>query len=185
MHRPKPLDLREVAKQFEEKLSKIKVCLFDVDGILTSGQLYWSGQEVGFNRFFDAQDGFGLKTLQRAGLKVGIITGGDSLGVIKRFQENLKLDFVYYGNENKLPAYEEILEKTGASPEEVLYMGDEFFDLPILKRVGFSATAPHASIEIRESVDYVTHREGGHACAREVIDLVRHVQGIIPKVEGL
>jgi 3-deoxy-D-manno-octulosonate 8-phosphate phosphatase (KDO 8-P phosphatase) len=179
------VDLRTVAKDYEEKLKKIKVALFDVDGILTDGRLYWSGEEVGFNRFFNAQDGFGFKMLQRAGIKVGIITGGDSLGVTKRFKENLKCDFVYMGNENKLPAFEEILDKEGVSAEEVLYVGDEFFDLPILKRAGFSATAPHASIEIREAVDYVTHREGGDSCAREVIDLVRYAQGITPQVEGL
>ncbi|MBT4791882.1 MAG: HAD hydrolase family protein, partial [Halobacteriovoraceae bacterium] len=67
--------------------------------------------------------------------------------------------------------------------EQALYMGDEFFDLPILKRAGFSATVPNASLEIRESVDYVTARESGNACVREVIDLLRFVQNIVPKIE--
>ena len=87
------------------------------------------------------------------------------------------------GNEDKRKAFAQILEKAKVLPEEVLYIGDEFFDLPILKQVGFSATVPSASIEIREVVDYVTIRDSGHGCAREVIDLVRHAQKIVPKIE--
>lgn len=176
------LNLREVSKEFAPKLSKIKVCLFDVDGILTNGKIYWASEEVGFNRFFHAHDGYGLKILMKAGLKVGIITGGDSIGVKNRF-EGLGVNYLYMGNEDKRMALAEILEKENITADEVLYMGDEFFDLPILKKVGFSATVPNASIEIRESVDYVTRRPSGEAAAREVIDMLRHVQNIVPEIE--
>ena len=176
------LNLPEISKQYADKLSKIKVCLFDVDGILTDGKIFWSGEECGFNRQFHTHDGYGLKILMRAGLKVGIITGGDSIGVKKRF-EGLGVNYLYMGNEDKRASYEKVLEESGFSEEEVLYMGDEFFDLPILKRVGFSASVPNASFEVREAVDYVTRRESGNACAREVIDLLRHVQGIVPEIE--
>lgn len=178
------LDLREISKQFEEKLKKIKIALFDVDGIMTDSRVFWAGEEVGYNRFFNTQDGYGLKVLKKAGLKVGIITGGSSVGVKNRFSD-LGVDFLYMGNEDKRSAWTDILEKTGVSEEEILYMGDEFFDLPLLKRAGFSATAPHASIEIQEAVDYISHRAGGDGCVREVIDLVRHAQGIVPDVEEL
>ena len=176
------LNLREISNKYSDQLKKIKVCLFDVDGILTDGRIFWAGEEVGFNRFFHTHDGYGMKVLMKAGLKVGIITGGDSLGVKKRF-EGLGVDFLYMGNEDKRSALDEILNKAGVSEEEVLYMGDEFFDLPILKRVGFSATVPNASYEIKESVDYVTCRESGDACAREVIDILRYVQDIQPIIE--
>lgn len=176
------LNLPEIAKQYEDKLKNIKMCLFDVDGILTNAQVYWDGEECGFNRAFHIQDGYGMKTLMRAGLKVGIITGGDSLGVEKRFTY-LGLDYVYMGNEDKRGSFEKILADSKLDKSEVLYMGDEFFDLPILKQVGFSATVPSASYEVRESVDYITHREAGMACAREVIDMLRHVQNIIPEIE--
>lgn len=176
------LNLREIAVQYEEKLKKIKVALFDVDGILTNSQVFWSGEECGYNRSFHTQDGYGLKTLMRAGLKVGIITGGSSLGVKNRFSD-LGLDYIKMGNEDKRQGFEEVLKDSGVKEDEVLYMGDEFFDLPILKRVGFAATAPHASCEIRDEVDYITHREGGHGCVREVIDLVRYAQGIVPEIE--
>lgn len=176
------LNLREVAKLHCEKLAKIKVCLFDVDGILTDGKLYWGGEEVGYNRQFHTHDGYGLKILMNAGLKVGIITGGNSIGVKKRFTD-LGVNFIYMGNEDKRASFSDVLEKAKVDASEVLYMGDEFFDLPLLKQAGFSATVPNASIEIREAVDYVSHRESGNACAREVIDLVRHAQGIIPSIE--
>lgn len=176
------LNLKEIALQHVEKLKKIKVALFDVDGVCTNSSVYWSGEECGFNRMFNTQDGYGMKVLMKAGIKVGIITGGNSIGVLKRF-EGLGLDFIKMGDEDKRKAYQEILDHTGVSEEEVLYMGDEFFDLPILKRVGFSASPPHASCEIREEVDYITYREGGHGCVREVIDLVRHAQNIVPEIE--
>jgi 3-deoxy-D-manno-octulosonate 8-phosphate phosphatase (KDO 8-P phosphatase) len=176
------LDLRSIAKKYEEKLKKIKLALFDVDGVLTNGLVYWSGEECGYNRFFNTHDGYGLKVLMQAGIKVGIITGGNSIGVFKRFTD-LGLDYVKMGNEDKREAFKEVLEHSQVALEEVLYMGDEFFDLPILTKVGFSATPPHASHEIRDAVDYVSYREGGQGCVREVIDLVRHAQGIIPKIE--
>ncbi len=176
-----PLDqkkaLKVTAQQFEAKLSKIKVCIFDIDGILTDGKISWEGDDVGFNRTTHALDGHGLKMLMEAGLKVGVISGGDSIGVRKRFIDNLKLSFTFFGNEDKREAYKKVLAM-GYKDEEILYMADEFIDLPILKRVGFSATVPNASLEIQEEVDYITYREAGDACAREVIDILRYAQKI-------
>ena len=178
----KGLQLKEIGDHFKEKLSKIKLCLFDVDGILTDGRVLWMGDEIGFNRQFHIRDGYGLKLLAAAGIEVGIITGGDSLGVVKRF-EQLGVKHIYMGNEDKRSAYEDILKKTGLDHEQVLYMGDEFFDLPILVKVGFSATVPNASEEVREVVDYVTVTEAGYGCAREVIDILRHANNITPPIE--
>jgi 3-deoxy-D-manno-octulosonate 8-phosphate phosphatase (KDO 8-P phosphatase) len=177
------LDLRSIAKPYMERLRKIKVALFDVDGVLTNGQVYWSGQEVGFNRFFHVQDGYGLKVLKNAGLKVGIITGGDSEGVIKRFSL-LGLDYMHIGNEDKRSAYLEVKKEANVDDEEILYMGDEFFDLPLIEKCGFGATVPHASLEVREVADYVTQREGGEGAVREVIDMLRYAQNIVPPVPG-
>jgi 3-deoxy-D-manno-octulosonate 8-phosphate phosphatase (KDO 8-P phosphatase) len=177
------MDLRKTAKKFEDKLKDIKIVLFDVDGILSTGHLYWSGEEVGFNRFFHTHDGYGLKMLMEAGLEVGIITGGNSLGVSKRF-EGLGIKHIYMGNEDKRASFEEVLKKTGLSADQALYMGDEFFDLPILKAVRFSATVSNASHEVQEEVDYVCERGSGNGCVREVIDMLRYAQGIVPNIEG-
>lgn len=173
--------LKVTALRFEEKLSKIKVCIFDIDGILTDGKISWEGDDVGFNRTTHALDGHGLKMLMEAGLKVGVISGGDSVGVRKRFVDNLKLTFTFFGNEDKREAFKKVLAM-GYKDEEILYMADEFIDLPILRRVGFSATVPNASLEIQEAVDYITYREAGDACAREVIDILRYAQKIPVKL---
>ena len=115
----------------------------------------------------------------KAGLKVGVITGGNSVSVEKRTSQ-LGLDFVYAGNEDKREAFKDVLKRYNVEADEVLYMGDELFDLPLLKKAGFSATVPNTSDEVKELVDYVTTRESGRGCAREVIDLVRYAQGIVP-----
>lgn len=171
--------LRETAKRFEDKLKKIKVAVFDLDGILTDAHVWWASEEVGFNRNFNIYDGYGMKILMKAGLKVGVITGGNSISVHKRVDQ-LGLDFCYAGNEDKREAFMDILKRFDVDPSEVLYMGDELFDLPLLRKAGFSATVPNTSDEVKEAVDYVTIRHSGQGCAREVIDLVRYAQGIVP-----
>jgi 3-deoxy-D-manno-octulosonate 8-phosphate phosphatase (KDO 8-P phosphatase) len=175
--------LKEYAEKFKDKLSKIKVCAFDIDGILTDGGITWWGEDIGFNRTCHIHDGYGFKILRDAGIKVGIISGGDSIGVRKRFIETLKLDFVFLGNEDKREAYKKLLAMDGGyKDEEILFMGDEFIDVPLLKRVGFSATVPNASLEIQEIVDYITHREAGDGCAREVMDILRYAQNLPVKI---
>lgn len=176
------MSLRETAKKFEAKLKKIKITVFDLDGILTDAHVWWASEEVGFNRNFNIYDGYGMKTLMKAGLKVGVITGGNSISVQKRVDQ-LGLDFCYAGNEDKRAAFLDIMKRYEVSAEEILYMGDELFDLPLLKKAGFSATVPNTSDEVKEMVDYVTIRHSGQGCAREVIDLVRYAQGIVPTLE--
>lgn len=178
------LNLKEIARPYFPKLQKIKVALFDVDGICTNAKVYWSGEEVGFNRFFNVRDGYGFKMLMQAGIKVGVITGGDSVGVLKRMTGlGLEKELMHMGNEDKRQAFEDVLSFCACDAQEVLYMGDEFFDLPLLKRAGFSATVPNASLEIQESVDYITHFGAGDGCVREVIDMLRYAQDITPRIE--
>lgn len=174
--------LRETAKKFEEKLKKIKVAVFDLDGILTNAHVWWASEEVGFNRTFNIYDGYGMKVLMAAGLKVGVITGGNSVSVFKR-TDQLGISFCYAGNEDKREAFLDIMKKYEVTADEILYMGDELFDIPLLRKAGFSATVPNTSDEVKEVVDYVTIRKSGEGCAREVIDLVRYAQGIVPKLE--
>jgi 3-deoxy-D-manno-octulosonate 8-phosphate phosphatase (KDO 8-P phosphatase) len=91
---------------------------------------------------------------------------------------------MFLGSEDKRAAFNEVLKKEAVDPSEILYMGDEFFDLPLLKRAGFSATVPSASLEIQESVDYITKKDSGRGCVREVLDMLRYVHGIVQKIEG-
>ena len=172
-------DLRAEAKKYASKLSGIKVVCFDLDGILTDGKVHYDGAEIGFNRSFCVYDGYGMKVLMGAGLKVGVITGGNSVSVQKRV-EQLGLDFCYAGNEDKRDAFRELMRRYGVKAQEILYMGDELFDIPLLQVAGFSATVPSAGVEVHEAVDYVTERLSGAGCAREVIDMLRYAQGIHP-----
>ncbi|MFP5491034.1 MAG: KdsC family phosphatase [Bacteriovoracia bacterium] len=177
-------DLKTEAKKIVSKLKKIKVACFDVDGILTDAKVYYDGAEMGFNRTFCVYDGYGMKLLMSAGIKVGIITGGNSLGVQKRV-EQLGLDFSYAGNEDKREAFKDLIKRYNVKPDEILYMGDELFDIPLLKAAGFSATVPSAGLEVREIVDYITERTSGDGCAREVIDLLRYAQDIHPVIDEM
>lgn len=174
-------DIKKVAEPYWDKLQKIKLFLTDADGVLTDGRVYWDSEEIGFNRFFHIADGYGLKMLMNGGIKVGVISGGDSPGLVKRV-ENLKLDFMKIGNEDKRQGYLEIVNEYGCSDEEVLYIGDEFFDLPLLRRVGLSVAPPHAAPEVKAVCDYITSRPGGQGCVREVADMVRLVQNIVPHI---
>ncbi len=176
------MNIQVTAKKFEAKLKKIKVLAFDLDGILTSSHVWWASEEVGFNRSFCIYDGYGMKVLMKAGLKVGVITGGNSVSVTKRVDQ-LGLDFCYAGNEDKRAAFLDLMKRYEVEASEILYMGDELFDIPLLKKAGFAATVPNACDEVKEIVDYVTERQSGMGCAREVIDLVRYAQNIHPVLE--
>jgi len=173
--------LREIAQKFKHKLEKIKVLAFDIDGVLTDGTICYDGAEMGWNRTFYVQDGYGLKMMMQAGFKIAIISGGSSVAVKERFEKLLPVDYFFVGNEDKRQAYNTILND-GFTDQEILYIGDEFFDLPLLKRAGFSATTPEASLEIQEAVDYVTVRSAGRGCAREIIDMLRYTIGFTPKI---
>ncbi len=169
--------LNSLVNRFERQLVNIKCVVFDCDGILTTGHVRYEGKEMGWNRTSHTSDGYGMKVLMNAGLKVGVVSGGNSEGVRKRYEENLALSFVFLGNEDKRDAYLKILDM-GFQDKEILYMGDELFDIPLLKRCGFAVTVPIASTEVKAVCDYVTERESGMGCAREVIDILRAVQNI-------
>jgi 3-deoxy-D-manno-octulosonate 8-phosphate phosphatase (KDO 8-P phosphatase) len=151
-------------------LSKVRLLLLDVDGIMTDGRITYDAQG-GESKSFDVKDGHGLKLLQRAGIRVGIITGRCS-PIVQRRAEELGIEIVYQGAKNKIEPYTSILREQGYRDDEIAYMGDDLVDLPILLRVGFSATVADAVAEVRERVHYVTDRPGGRGAVREVCELL-------------
>jgi len=156
-------------------LHPIKLLLLDVDGVMTDGGIYYSnaGDEM---KKFNVQDGYGIAKLQRAGLTVGIITGRAST-IVKRRAEELGIQEVYQNFENKLDAYETIKKKFHYIDANIAYIGDDEFDLPVLKCAGFSAAPADAVSLVRKHVQYVCLRGGGHGAVREVIDLILKNQG--------
>ncbi len=166
------------SKSWQQALPKakaIKLLLLDVDGVLTDGNLIYSheGKE---SKSFNTQDGFGLRMLQDSGVEVGIITARSSEALTRRGQD-LKISHLYQGSSNKLEAYKEICKKTGLKPFEIAYMGDDWLDMVLLKRVGLSIAPANAVIEIQEMVHYVTTLSGGHGAVREICDLILTATG--------
>ncbi|MBF0359469.1 MAG: HAD hydrolase family protein [Oligoflexia bacterium] len=179
-----PSPLKNIAKKFKKKLLPIKFLALDADGILTNGLVYYSGNEIEFNRYFNVYDGYIIKVLINAGIEVGVISGGNSIGLCKRI-DYLKINprYVFLGSEDKRDAYLQIKKLTNLSDNQICYMGDDLYDIPLLNRVGFAATVPDASIEVKAFADYVTKRRGGEGAVREVADLIRYAQGIYPLIE--
>jgi 3-deoxy-D-manno-octulosonate 8-phosphate phosphatase (KDO 8-P phosphatase) len=159
----------------QQKAERIKLLLLDVDGVLTNGQIIYdgAGNEL---KMFNVRDGHGLKLIQRAGIKVGIITGRKSDVVVRRAAE-LGIEILYQGAINKLEPYLEILQSTGLLDEQVAYVGDDLIDLPVLSRVGFSATVADADSMVRTRVDYVATHSGGYGAVREICDLLLKAGG--------
>ena len=149
-------------------LGRIKLLLLDVDGVLTDGRIIYDDRSSEA-KAFDVKDGHGLKLLQRAGFRVGIITGRQS-EVVARRAEELGISLVYQNAKDKRVPFGQILDDLGLSPEEVAYVGDDLIDLPILRQVGFAVAVADASPHIKPHVDLVTEKPGGRGAVREVCD---------------
>lgn len=155
------------------KLRKIKMLVLDVDGVLTDCRIFLdpSGE---WRRFFSVRDGVGVKRLVESGYTLAIITGSKSADIRDRVK-TLGIHHLYEGALNKIPAFSDLMAKTGLKLEEVAYMGDDHFDSPILMQVGFAATVSDAMEEVMSHVHYVAQRPAGNGAVREVCDLIyRH-----------
>ncbi|MCX7738543.1 MAG: HAD-IIIA family hydrolase [Hydrogenothermaceae bacterium] len=159
----------------EERLKKIKWAFFDVDGVMTDGRIILDGEGKEIKNF-NVKDGIGIHMLHMAGIRTGIITGRASRAVEKRAQE-LRIDILIQNSSDKLVDYLRIKREIGFSDEEVIFVGDDIVDLPILSRVGFAVTVFDAPFEVKSVCHYITSVKGGDGAVREVADLVLKVQG--------
>ena len=148
----------------------IRVAFFDVDGVLTDGALYFSAQGETLKRF-NTLDGQGLKLLQRVGITPVIITGRDSEPLRVRLQA-LGIYHAYFGTEDKRPAAEKTLQALGLSWQQAAAMGDDWPDLPVLRRAALACAPQNGHIEARAVAHYVTSTRGGEGAAREFCDLL-------------
>ena len=165
----------------QNRLKKLKLLILDVDGVMTDGRIFWLDGH-GWTRHFHIKDGYGLKLLMKCGIDVAVISGGDSQDVRHRM-DFLKIKHVFLGDEDKLKALDKIVEATGLSTEQMAFMGDDLFDIPVIERVGFSATVPHAVEPVKRRVHYITESLGGWGAVREVADAIRVAQGLGPYLE--
>ena len=162
-------------KSYKELLPQISTLIFDVDGVLTNGMVtvFPNGELV---RHMNIKDGYALKTAVDAGLHVCIISGGNNEGVRTRLQ-GLGIKDIYLGAHDKIKQYNEIVEKYNLKTKNVLYMGDDIPDYPVMKLVGLACCPNDAAPEIQEISHYISYKKGGEGCARDIIEQVLRVQG--------
>ncbi len=164
---------RPIPKALAAKMTRVKLFLCDVDGVLTNATVFiGDGREF---KEFHIRDGLGLRLLQRGGIKVGWISNRPSTATQQRADE-LKVDFLYQAQGSKVDAVEAILKRSGLDWDDVCYMGDDVVDLGALKRAGLAIGVPSAIDEVKDLADYVTIAEGGQGAVREVVGLILKAQ---------
>jgi len=168
-------DLNDLPTDIRDRAAKVRLAVFDVDGVLTDGKLCYSddGREL---KSFHVHDGFGLKRLMANGIEVAIITSRMSHMVTERTAE-LGIAHVYQGQENKLACYEQLIHALKLAPEQTSYCGDDLPDLPVMQRVGLAIAVANAHPWVHERARWRTRQRGGEGAAREVCDLLLVAQG--------
>ncbi len=165
----------ETNKQIEDRAKRIKVVIFDVDGVMTNGGLILGDDGLEY-KAFHSQDGLGMKLLKASGVQMALITGRTSNVVVKR-AENTGVARFYQGIEDKLEAFNELLKEFQISAEDCAFMGDDVVDLPPMRRCGFAVTVPHAMPLVKEHSHYITTRGAGNGAVREICELIMRAQG--------
>lgn len=153
-----------------EKARDIQLLLLDVDGVLTDGNLLYSGNGEE-SKAFNTQDGFGLRLLREAGVEVGVITARKSEVVARRATE-LKMRHIYQGVANKNEAFKEVMRVTGLKPYQIAYMGDDWLDLVLLQQAGLALVPANGAREVKEIAHFITERSGGAGAVRDACDLI-------------
>jgi 3-deoxy-D-manno-octulosonate 8-phosphate phosphatase (KDO 8-P phosphatase) len=158
-----------------EQAKKIRLFIFDVDGVLTNGLIYHTSNGDELKAFY-VHDGLGIKLLQRYGVHTAIITSRTSPLLLKRAKE-LSIEYIYQGQSNKTAAFEELSKIFSAKDDEIAYMGDDLPDLGLMKRVGLSIAPANAHPVIKEHASWTTTLSGGQGAVREICDIVLKAQG--------
>ncbi|HLI03529.1 MAG TPA: HAD hydrolase family protein [Terracidiphilus sp.] len=193
-----------MALSAQERARRIKIILFDVDGVFTDGTIWLvpgaaggklsaeleaahSGSDIGFGvqsktlvevKGYSAHDGMGISLARMGGLKCGVITKRISETVATRARD-LKLEYVYQGQAFKMKPIREIMEKEGITLEEICYVGDDIIDLPVLRQCGFAVAVANARPQVKAEAHYVTPNPGGYGGARDAIEFVLEAKGIL------
>ncbi len=184
-----------------DRARKIKIIIFDVDGVLTDGTIWLvpgpSGgkvldeirgkTDIGFGvgsttmveaKGYCAHDGTGISLARLGGLKCGVITRRISETVATRARD-LKLEFVYQGSAFKMQPIREICEKEGVTPDEICYVGDDVIDLPAMRGVGLAIAAANARPQVKAEAHYVTPNAGGCGAGRDAIEFILEAKGVL------
>jgi 3-deoxy-D-manno-octulosonate 8-phosphate phosphatase (KDO 8-P phosphatase) len=176
----------------QDRARKIKIVLFDVDGVLTDGTIWIYPMPVAMPdgsivtkmveaKGFSAHDGAGMTLARLGGMKVGVITKRISETVALRARD-LKLEFVYQGQAFKMKAVRDIMAKEGVTEDEIAYVGDDVVDLPAMRQVGLAVAVANAREQVKAEAHYVTPSKGGEGAGRDAIEFILAAKGILEQV---
>jgi 3-deoxy-D-manno-octulosonate 8-phosphate phosphatase (KDO 8-P phosphatase) len=162
--------------RFLQKLSQISMVIFDVDGVLTDNTVY-IGPDGFEQKRFNIADGLGIHMAQKYGLKIIFLSGRKSPATTSRAQE-LGITDIYQDSTNKLECYDAIKSKYSIDDEQIVYVGNDLIDLPIMKRCGLAVAVPDSPQSVLRTAHYVTQKAGGFGAAREILDMILDARGI-------
>lgn len=185
----------------QDRARKIKVILFDVDGVLTDGTIWLvpgrpdgglmdqarGTSDIGFGvesktlveaKGYCAHDGIAISLARLGGLRCGIITKRVSETVATRAND-LRLEFIYQGQAVKMNAIREICEKGGVTLEEICYVGDDIIDLPVMRKVGLAVAVANARERVKSEAHYVTPHGGGYGAGRDAVEFILEAKGVL------
>lgn len=182
MHRLFEECYQPIADGLWQKAQSIRLLICDVDGVFSDGRIYLGndGEEL---KAFHTRDGYGIKALRQSGVEVAVITGRSSRIVQQRMQ-SLTIPHIYQGQEQKMPAYTELLTTLNVKPEQVAYIGDDLSDWDVMQRVGLSIAVHDAHPYLRLHAHYVTSCTGGHGAVRETADLLLMCRNAFQQFDG-
>ena len=164
-----------MSNELLQRARAIKLAIFDVDGVLTDGRLYFLPDGSEF-KTFNTLDGHGIKMLIASGVQTAIISGRKT-PVVERRAQNLGIQHLFQGREDKLVVLDGLLAELGLSYEQVAYLGDDLPDLPVIRRVGLGMAVANADGFVRQHAHGVTQARGGEGAAREFCELILRAQG--------
>jgi len=165
-----------------QRAQGVKLAIFDVDGVLTDGRLYFLTDGSEF-KTFNTLDGHGIKLLIASGVRTAIISGRTT-PVVERRAQNLGIQHLYQGREDKLAVLDELLGELGLDYAQVAYLGDDLPDLPVMRRVGLGMAVASADAFVRQHAHGVTQARGGEGAAREFCELIMRAQGSLEAAQA-
>lgn len=160
-----------------EKAKKIELVIFDVDGVMTDGGLFFdnNGDEY---KAFNSLDGHGLRMLQECGVKAAVITGRQS-ELVKYRMRDLGINLLYQGYRDKIPAFEKLLHEVKLDKHQITYVGDDVVDLPIMSQLDFAIAVQNAHPFVKQHAHWITERCGGHGAVRDVVEFILEAKGLL------
>ncbi|MGH8352872.1 MAG: KdsC family phosphatase [Pseudomonas sp.] len=171
-----------MSSELLQRAQGVKLAIFDVDGVLTDGRLYFLTDGSEF-KTFNTLDGHGIKLLIASGVRTAIISGRTT-PVVERRAQNLGIQHLYQGREDKLAVLDELLGELGLSYAQVAYLGDDLPDLPVMRRVGLGMAVASADAFVRQHAHGVTEARGGEGAAREFCELIMRAQGSLEAAQA-